>query len=171
MDHVLLEAFRHGAWATKALISAFRLVPPAERERPGYLGPLRTLNHLVLSEGSLVHALRGTRPEWAWPRDETRDLDELEARADRVAALWEETLAGGIEGEDRVVLGDAYELTAATVVLQALYLGHTQREQANRILQDVREVARADLGPSAFAMATGRGRALPGAFPGGPGGG
>ncbi len=171
MNHVLLEAFRHGAWANKTLIAALREAPSAERTRPSYLGPLRTLNHLVSADAASVHLLRGTSPEWTWPKDETSDLDELEARVDRLAALWEEVLAAPLDVEKRLVMGDNdYEFTAATLILQALHLGHTQREHVNRGVGDLLQVARPNLQPYRFAMETGRGRALPGAFPSGPSG-
>ena len=60
--------------------------------------------------------------------------------------------------------GDAYEFTVATTLTQALHHGHALREQVNRGLADLR-VERPDIQPYVFAIETGQGRALPGAFP------
>ena len=67
MSDVLADAFRHNAWAMKALIAACERLSVEELSRPGagFGSILATLNHLVLSDAGYVASLGGGRASWA----------------------------------------------------------------------------------------------------------
>jgi uncharacterized damage-inducible protein DinB len=160
MNEVLNEAFRHGAWATKALIGASKGLAPEELKRPapGFGSILATLNHVVLSDAGYATMLTGVRPAWATDGNETDDLDQLEARVNETARLWEELLARPLDGERLLVLERGqYECRAAVVVLQALHHGAAHREQVRAALAPL-GVKPPDVQAWAYADATGRAR-------------
>ena len=107
MSDLLVEAFRHKAWASKALIAACESLSIEALTRPG-AGPvgsiLATLNHLVLSDAGYVASLDGGRAAWATEDGETEDLRELAARIEESAGRWERLLADGLDGERLVYL-------------------------------------------------------------------
>lgn len=164
MNGTLREAFRHGAWATKALIAACRGLSPEQLRRParGFGSILATLNHVVLSDAAYATTLTGVRPAWA-DRGDTDDLDEIEARADETARHWERLLAEPLDAERLLVLdAGAYECHASVVVAQALHHASAHREQIRAGLKDL-GVRSPDLQPWEYALATGRARRRRGA--------
>lgn len=158
MNDLLLEAFRHSAWATKTLIGAFRQLAPAELDRPahGFGSLIATLNHVVLSDASYLASLTGESPDWLRARDATADLAGLEARVDETAAGWEQLFSAPVDGE-RLLSLDAgqYECRASVVVAQALHHAVAHREQVRGGLADI-GVKTQDLQPWEYALATGR---------------
>ena len=93
MDEILLEAFRHNAWANTQLLAACRGLSREQLTAPGTAagtdrGVLAIFNHIVQSDRGYV-SRRGDRPEWVDNEEDTHDLRELEERADENAGVWE----------------------------------------------------------------------------------
>jgi uncharacterized damage-inducible protein DinB len=108
VNEALLEAFRHNAWATKHLLASCRGLSEEQLGTPAtgsYGGILATFNHLVLSDGRYLLRLAGSAPAWAVDRDESADLDQLEARVEETAQLWEKFLSEPVDAE-RVIIVD-----------------------------------------------------------------
>jgi DinB family len=92
MREILLEAFRHHAWANKQLLAACRGLPAEQRRLPGTAagtdrGILAILNHIIRSDRGYA-SRRGERPAWVENAEDTADLEELERRADENAQVW-----------------------------------------------------------------------------------
>jgi uncharacterized damage-inducible protein DinB len=158
MNEIVGEVFRHGVWATKTLIATCRdlSIEPLKRPVRGFGSILATLNHVVLSDAGYAASLTGVRPAWATDGNETDDLDQLEARAEETARLWEQLLGEPLDAE-RLLILDAgeYECYAAVVVAQALHHAGAHREQIRAGLADL-GVQPPDLQPWAYAVETGR---------------
>src|SRR5262245_66644576 len=119
MNEILHETFRHSTWATKNLIAACRGLTIEQLRRParGFGSILATLNHVVLSDAGYAAILTGVRPVWAGDGDATGDLDQLEARVDETARLWERLFAAPFDAERLLLLDDGtYECRASLVV-------------------------------------------------------
>jgi uncharacterized damage-inducible protein DinB len=162
MNETLREAFRHSAWATRALIAACRGLSDEQLRRParGFGSLLATLNHVVLSDAGYAAILTGVRPAWAADGNDTGDLDEIGARVDETAHLWERLLAEPFDAERLLVLdAGTYECRASLVVVQALQHASAHREQVRAGLAEL-GVKPPDLQPWAFADATGRSRQI-----------
>ena len=162
MDVVLQEAFGHGAWATRTLVAACRGLSVEQLKRParGFGTLLATLNHVVLSDAGYAAILTGTRPAWATDDNATEDLDQLEARAEETARLWQKLVAEPFDAGRKLLLDRGeYECDAALVVVQALHHGAAHREQVRAGLADL-GIRPPDLQPWAYADATGRSRWL-----------
>ncbi len=108
MKEIVQEAFRYSAWATKTLIAACRHLSIEQLKRParGFGSILATLNHVVLSDADYVAILTGVRPAWAADGNETDDLDQVEARVDETARLWEQLLAEPVDAERLLLLDE-----------------------------------------------------------------
>jgi uncharacterized damage-inducible protein DinB len=158
MNEILHEAFRYSAWATKTLIAACRDRSIEQLKRParGFGSILATLNHVVLSDAGYVATLTGVCPAWATDGNETDDLDQVEARVDETASLWEQLLAEPVDAERLLLLDEGeYECYAAVVVAQALHHANAHREQIRAGLRDL-EVQPPDVQPWEYALETGR---------------
>lgn len=130
MNDIIIDAFRHNAWATRALIEACR----------------------DLSAEALA------RPAWASDGNEAHDLDRLAARVAETEQLWERLLGTPVDAERLLLLEEgAYEVHAGVVVAQALHHANVHREQIRASLAEL-GVRPPDLQPWAYADATGRGR-------------
>lgn len=162
MNETLREAFRHSAWATKALVAASRGLSPDQIRRPAcpFGSILATLDHVVRSDAGYATILTGVRPAWA--TDDTDDLDRIEARVDETARLWERLLERPLDAERLLVLdAGEYECPASVVVTQALQHASAHREQVRAALKGF-GVEPPDVQPWAYADATGRARWLRG---------
>lgn len=158
MNELLLECFRHSAWATKTIIATFRELAPSELERPahGYGSLIATLDHFVRWDASYYTSLTGQQKSWQRTEEPTNDLDVLEARVDETAASWERLIAEGVDSERMLSLdGGAYRCRASVVVAQALHHAVAHREQIRGGLADIGVKVR-DLQPWEYALATGR---------------
>ncbi len=160
MNQLLLESFRHSAWATQTLIDTFRQLPAADLERParGFGSLIATLNHVVASDARYLARLSGVTAAWIEAREVTSDLDVLQARAGEAAQAWERLLTAPFDGE-RLLSLDAgkYVCHASVVVAQALHHACAHREQIRGGLADIGVKTR-DLQPWEYALATGRAR-------------
>jgi uncharacterized damage-inducible protein DinB len=160
MNELLIEAFRHGAWATKALITASRGLSTAQLNGParGYGSILATLDHVVNRDAQYLATLTAVRSAWAGDGSDTDDLDQLEARASETARLWERFLAGPVDSEHLLSLdGGSYECHASVVVAQAPHHGTAHREQVRAALKEL-GVQTPDVQPWEYALETGRAR-------------
>lgn len=164
MTAILFEAFRHAAWATRALVTACERLTREQLEQsaPCFGSVLATLNHVVLADADYAAMLTGAVPNWVRTRSEATGLDEIAARADATLAQWESLLALPVDADRELVLDrGTYACPAAVVVIQALHHGAAHREQVRARLAEF-GVAAPDVQPWAFADETGRSRRLPG---------
>ena len=108
MNEILSEAFRYSAWATKTLIAASRglSIEQLKQSARGFGSILATLNHVVRWDADYVTTLTGVRPAWATEGNETDDLDQIVARVDETARLWERFLAEPVEAERLLLLDE-----------------------------------------------------------------
>jgi uncharacterized damage-inducible protein DinB len=160
MNEVLVEAFRHNAWATKQLLTFCRGLPEERLRSPGtgtYGSILDTFNHLIRSDRGCV-SRRGNRPAWVDSEEDSTNLDELEARVDDTAPVWEQYLSEPIDATRLLILDQgAYEAEASVLVVQALHHGNAHREQICSILTSF-GVEPPDIQAWAYAEAAGRAR-------------
>ena len=160
MGDVLVDAFRHKAWAMKTLIAACEGLSVEELNRPGPVvgSLLATLNHLVLADAGYIASLGGGRASWATAGGETDDLNQLLARVEESSGRWERFLAEGFDGERLVYLdAGAYETYASVVVVQALHHAAAHGEQIRAGLKAL-GLAPPDVQPWEFADTSGRSR-------------
>jgi uncharacterized damage-inducible protein DinB len=161
MNELLLDAFRHSAWATKRLIAACETVSAEELARPalGLSSMLATLSHLVVADARYIARLDGGRPAWL-DEEETNDLRELMALAEETGDRWQQFLSQPVDGERLVTLdAGAYETHAAVVVVQALHHVSIHGEQLCAYLTAL-GLEPPDVQPWALADETGRSRWL-----------
>jgi len=162
MKEILLEAFRHHAWANEQLLAACRGLPQEQLTLPGTAagtdrGILAILNHITQSDRGYV-SRRGERPAWAENEEDTADLDELERRADENAEVWEPFLAQPLDATKLILLDQgAYEAEQRVLVVQALHHGNAHREQICAILTGL-GTQPPDIQAWAYAEATGHAR-------------
>ena len=162
MREILLEAFRHHAWATRQLLAACRGLPHEQLTLPGTAagtdrGILAILNHITQSDRGYV-SRRGDRPDWAENEEDTTDLDELQRRADENAQVWERFLSQPLDPTRLILLDQgAYEAEQSVLVVQALHHGNAHREQVSAILTGL-GIEPPDLQAWAYAEATGHAR-------------
>lgn len=160
MSDVLLDAFRHKAWALKKLIAACEGLSVEELNRPGPVvgSILATLNHLILADAGYVASLGGGRASWARAGGETDDLRELAARVEESSGRWETLITNRLDGERLVYLDDgAYETHASVVVVQALHHVAAHGEQVRAGLKALGHEP-PDVQPWELADTTGRSR-------------
>jgi uncharacterized damage-inducible protein DinB len=162
MNEVLLEAFRHNAWATKQLLAACRGLSDERLTSPGTATGtdrdiLAIFNHLIQADRGYV-SRHGDRPAWAENEEDTADLDELERRADENAQVWERYLSEPVDAKKLIILDQgAYEAEASVLVVQALHHGNAHREQISSILTSF-GIEPPDIQAWAYADATGHAR-------------
>lgn len=165
MNEILLEAFRHDAWATKRLLDACRSLSQDQLAAPGTAagtdrGIVAILNHIVQSERGYA-SRRGDRPEWVEKDEDTADLAELERRTDETLHVWEQYLSQPIEARKLVLLDEgAYEAQRSVLIVQALHHGSAHREQVSAILTGL-GLEPPDIQAWAYAEATGLARERP----------
>jgi uncharacterized damage-inducible protein DinB len=163
MKEILLEAFRHHAWANKQLLAACRGLPPEQLTLPGTptagtdRGILGILNHVLQSDRGYV-SRRGDRPDWVENEEDTTDLDELQRRAEENAQIWERFLSQPLEATRLIMLDQgAYEAEQSVLIVQALHHGNAHREQICAILTGL-GIQPPDIQAWAYAQATGHAR-------------
>jgi uncharacterized damage-inducible protein DinB len=161
MKEILLEGFRHHAWANKQLLAACRGLPH-ELTLPGTAagtdrGILAIFNHITQSDRGYV-SRRGDRPDWVENAEGISDLDELERRANENAEVWERFLAQPIEATKLIILNQgAYEAEQSVLLVQALHHGNAHREQISAIVTGL-GIEPPDIQAWAYAEATGHAR-------------
>jgi uncharacterized damage-inducible protein DinB len=161
MKAILLEGFRHHAWANKQLLAACRGLPHEQLTLPGTAagtdrGILAILNHIIQSDRGYA-SRRGDRPAWV-ENEDTADLDELERRADENAEVWERLLSQPLEASKLIILDQgAYEAEQSVLVIQALHHGNAHREQICAVLTGL-GIEPPDIQAWAYAEATGHAR-------------
>ena len=162
MDDLLLEAFRHNAWATKRLLEYCRTLSPEQLNSTAigtYGSIVSTFNHLIYADAGYLPRVKVTRPVWAeGDESDVGDLKELEARVDETAQLSEQYLADPLDAGYKLSLDEgAYEAESFVPIAQALHHGNVHREQICSILT-VLGLEPPDLQVWAYAEATGHAR-------------
>ena len=164
MDELLLEAFRHNAWATKRLLEFCRgmMADQLTATAPGTYGTIiATFNHLVYADVNYLPRPRIKRPDWSREEHEVTDLDRLEAMVDETTALWERYLANPLGAHDKLALDEgAYEADSFVPVIQALHHGSAHREQICSIITGL-GIEPPDIQVWAYAEATGQAHEVP----------
>lgn len=159
MNDVLLEAFRHSAWASEQLLAACHGLSEDQLTSSAvgtYGGILATFNHLIRSDIGYIPRLTG-RPSWA-EGDDTSDLDQLKARVEETAQLWERFLSEPVDAERLLILDEGtYEAETSVLVVQALHHANVHREQICAILTGF-GIQPPDVQAWAYADAMGKGR-------------
>ena len=159
---MLLEAFRHHAWANKRLLAACRGLPDEQLTLPGTAagtdrGILAIFNHIIRSDRGYV-SRRGDRPEWVENGADTVDLDELQRRADENAEVWARFLSQPLEAAKLILLDQgAYEAEQSVLIVQALHHGNAHREQICAVLTGL-GIEPPDVQAWAYAEATDQAR-------------
>jgi uncharacterized damage-inducible protein DinB len=162
LNEVLLEAFRHNAWATKELLTACRGLTQEQLTSPGTAagtdrGILSIFNHIVQSDRGYA-SRRGDRPPWVDNEEDTDDLGEMGRRADENADVWERFLAQPIDATKLIILDQgAFESEQSVLVVQALHHGNAHREQISAIMTGL-DIEPPDLQAWSYAQATGHAR-------------
>ena len=162
MKEMLLEAFRHDAWANKQLLAACRGLPHEQLTLPGTAagtdrGILAILNHIIQSDRGYV-SRRGDRPDWVENDEDTTDLGELERRASENAEVWERFLSQPLDATRLIILDQgAFEAEQSVLVVQALHHGNAHREQICAVLTGL-AIEPPDIQAWAYAEATGHAR-------------
>lgn len=170
MNGVLLDPFRHHAWATRRLLEFCRGLPAEQltgaTATGGYSTITETFHHIVMGDARYLRRLRGAGPAWMEesgldPGDvdeSSLSIDELLSRAADTAQLWEQLLAEPFDPE-RILLLDqgTFECPAGVIVAQALHHGSLHREQICAIVTGL-GLEPLDLQPWAYAEDTGRAR-------------
>ena len=162
MNEILLEAFRHSAWATRTLVAACRELSIEQLQEPGrgFGSILATLNHIVQCDTAYATVIQEDHPEWAADASEAEDLDEVEVRVEECLRLWQGLLATPLDGERLLILDDGkYECPVSVVVAQALHHASAHREQIRARLADF-DVCAPDVQSWAYAGETGRARQI-----------
>ena len=165
MREILLEAFRHHAWANDQLLAACRGLPQEQLTLPGTAagtdrGILAIFNHLTQADRGYA-SRRGDRPDWAEDELDTTDLGELERRAGENAQVWERFLSQPMDAAKLVILDQgAYEAEQSVLVVQALHHGNAHREQISAVLTGL-GVEPPDIQAWSYAEATGHARERP----------
>lgn len=164
MDELLLEAFRHNAWATKRLLSSCHALPPDKlmATAPGTYGSiLATFNHLIYADANYLPRPRINRPAWSANEQDVSDFGELEARVDETARLWEQYLVDPLDSKHVLILDQgAYEAESSVPIVQALHHANVHREQICSILTGL-GIEPPDIQVWAYAEATGHAREVP----------
>src|SRR5947208_15441091 len=124
MDEVMLEAFRHNAWATKRLLEFCSAPTPNQLNATAtgtYGTIISTFNHLIYADAGYLPRAKVTRPAWAeGDESDVSDLKELEARVDETAGLWERYLADPLDARYKLSLDQgAYEAESFVPIAQA----------------------------------------------------
>lgn len=165
MNEVLIDAFRHHAWATKTLIGFCRDLTTEQltATAPGAYGGLaETIDHLIGSDGWYRSLLAGEEP--AWLDEDTLDLDELERRAEEMRVFWETWLSEPVDPEreivDRTEDGRPQRIKVGMLIAQILNHGNDHRDQVCTILTAI-GVSPPELDAWAYGYATGRVRIEP----------
>lgn len=142
MNVVLLDAFRHDAWANRELLAFCRRLSPEQLEATavGTYGTVRaTLQHIVEGEAYYSRRLSGDAPAW-WKKGElpAADLTELGAWNEEMSRVWESLLARPLDPEawvsDTEEDGSECRATVGVIVAQVLNHGNEHRSQVNTIL-------------------------------------
>jgi len=136
---MILEPFRHNAWATLRLLAFCRELDPVlmEASAPGSFGSIgQTLAYMVGVEETLAALVEGGPPHGYRPR--FTSLDDLQERVRWLKERWERILEFEhhperlVEGERRGA--ERRLIRLGTVLAQAVHVGNHHRAQICIIL-------------------------------------
>ena len=161
MEEILLEGFRHHAWANKQLLAACRGLPHEQLRLPGTAAGT--------DRGILAIFTTSSSPAAGTRRGAASDLTGLRtgghrrpgrARTPREenAEVWERFLSQPLEATKLIILDQgAYEAEQSVLVVQALHHGNAHREQISAVLTGL-GIQPPDIQAWAYAEATGHAR-------------
>lgn len=161
-QHGLHDLARHNVWATRQLLTFCQGLDPAtlETTAPGTYGSIiGTLNHIITAETSYLYRMTGAWSSLPWSRDEQVDLQTLGERAEILATVLEEFLAGDWDserlGEARGGDGTIFAIPAGIFLTQLLHHANEHRAQIGTML-GVLGLDPPDVSAWGYARATGR---------------
>jgi uncharacterized damage-inducible protein DinB len=163
MNELLLDAFRHNAWATRELLTFCRPLGPEQLDATTvgtYGGVRQTIQHILEGEAYYWWRLWGDAPAW-WNKGElpAASLPELEAWNEEMSQLWESMLTRPLDPEawvsDTEEDGSECRATAGVIVAQTLNHGNEHRSQVNTILTTL-GLEPPDVQAWAYGVAVGR---------------
>ena len=134
MSTVLLELFRHKAWATARLIDFCQTLDPShlEASMPGTYGSIRvTLVHLANGDTNYVRRLTGE--ELGRLDESTATLDAVAARLATLATRWEQILEDASLPDREVQIRDGVT-RGAVIIAQAVHHADDHRTQVLSML-------------------------------------
>jgi len=159
VNELLLDPFRHDAWATRELLAVCRPLTDEQLEATttGTYGGIRaTFHHLIESEAYYLGLLGGTSPGWYREDPEPPPpIEELERRAADMAERWEAFLASGPVDPAKPVVHTDFESDAGVLIAQVLNHGNEHRAQIFTVLATL-GVEHPELDGWAYGEATGR---------------
>jgi uncharacterized damage-inducible protein DinB len=171
MEPALLESFRRNAWANSTLIAACTDLTDDQLDAttPGTFGnPIRTLRHIVGTEGWFIELLTGELPAWAEGMRKA-GLDELDRAAAEAAAFWERLVLEGFDPDRPVHEYDpdrdrTTTVPASLITTLAVYHGSEHRAQVCTVLASI-GVEPPELDAWRYAEEAGRSRVAQGPPP------
>lgn len=142
---LILDSFRHNAWATRRLIEVCRPLRTDQLAATGvgtYGDIPTTLDHIVRCDADYARGMARfagvEHVELSWldgAAEVQRDLEVIDGRAVEVAGLWEATLATEVDPEDVVAIdGGAHQCRIGIFFAQAINHANHHREQVCAIL-------------------------------------
>jgi uncharacterized damage-inducible protein DinB len=160
MNDLVLDAFRHNAWATRKLLSFCREVPQEalDAAASGSYGSVQaTLQHMLGAEAVYSSMFLGAFPAWEWR--EGAALETMASWAEDLATRWDDILSRPLDAEGLLsrptTSGSTRQARAGVVLAQALHHGSLHREQVCAILTSL-GLQPTDLEPWSYARETGR---------------
>jgi|HigsolmetaAR201D_1030396.scaffolds.fasta_scaffold05127_4 uncharacterized damage-inducible protein DinB len=160
MNGLLLDLFRHNAWATQVLLKTCSGLPANDLNTPAdeaYGSIIATFNHIISADARYLHHITKSAPSWAKANESSADLDVLLARAEELEQLWEQVLAEPLDAERQLLVDNGtYKTSVGVVIAQAIHHGNAHREQICAQLTRL-GIEPPDVQAWGYADATGRG--------------
>jgi len=141
MSELILDAFRHNAWATRSLIEFCQRLSDEQLNSkvPGVYGSiLETLMHLIGSESYYRFLIAGRFLDWDWNEHGLVSLEKMGSWAAELADSWSRLLMVKLDPEAQLIRqtpgGRTHEARTSIVLAQVLHHGSVHREQVCTIL-------------------------------------
>jgi uncharacterized damage-inducible protein DinB len=141
MSELILDSFRHNAWANHVLLDFCKGLKPEQLEAAaagGYGSIAETFKHLLTAESYYTSMFTGSFPDWRVEAEVTPPLAEMEQWASDIESIWESILSGSIEGDAMLSRqrrdGSVAEIRAGVLLAQALHHSNVHREQISASL-------------------------------------
>jgi uncharacterized damage-inducible protein DinB len=138
-DEILLELFRHNAWANVTLIrfcAGLTEHQLSATDSATYSDTRSTFQHVLGSEAYYWSLFSGQFPVWSRPDSEEASVEEMLVWAENMGELWSTLFQSPLpEWVNRRRPDGSEQSTAAAIVLtQALHHGNVHREQISHLL-------------------------------------
>lgn len=163
MNDILLDAFRHNAWATRRLLDSCGTLSEDQRDASAqgtYGSVISTLRHMLTAEAKYCSRLTGVDIAVA----DGESVQQLVTRAGTLASRWEQYLSGAEIDAARTMMltwpdGTKYEVPDTVQIAQTLHHANEHRAQVSAILTSI-GVEPPGLSVWDYAEATGRTRSI-----------